>query len=66
MIKNIHYIEEFGIINLEKVVEKFLQNPKDMASFVYGIQDNVIKLGLDILSIEYESSGITSNVLILN
>jgi hypothetical protein len=51
---------------LEKVVEKFLQNPKDMASFVYGIQDNVIKLGLDILSIEYESSGITSNVLILN
>ena len=49
MIKSIQYFEEFGIINLEKVVEKFLQNPKDIASFVYGIQDNVIKLGLDII-----------------
>jgi len=49
MIKSIQYFEEFGIKNLEKVVEKFLQNPKDMASFIYGIQDNVIKLGLDII-----------------
>ena len=49
MIKSIQYFEEVGIINLEKVVEKFLQNPKDIASFVYGIHENIIKLGLDII-----------------
>ena len=49
MTKSIQHFEEFGIINLENVVEKFLQNTKDMASFVCGIKENVIKLGLDII-----------------
>ncbi|MFU0826761.1 MAG: hypothetical protein ACFWTJ_04355 [Lachnoclostridium sp.] len=38
-----------GIINLENVVENFLKNPKDIASFVCGVKDIVIKLGLDII-----------------
>jgi hypothetical protein len=49
MIKSIQLFEEVGIKNLEKVIEKFLKDPKDMASFVYGITENIIKLGLDII-----------------
>jgi len=49
MIKSIQQFEEIGINKLEKVIEKFLKEPKDMASFVYGIRDEVIALGLDII-----------------
>ncbi len=49
MINSIQHFEESGIKNLEKVVEKFLKNPMDMASFVYGIRDEVISLGLNII-----------------
>ncbi|MFU0827520.1 MAG: hypothetical protein ACFWTJ_08300 [Lachnoclostridium sp.] len=49
MINSIQHFEKFGIINLENVVEKFLKNPKDIASFVCGVKDIVIKLGLDII-----------------
>lgn len=49
MINSIQHFEESGIKKLEKVVEKFLKDPKDMASFVYGIRDEVIALGLDII-----------------
>lgn len=49
MINSIQYFEEKGIRKLEKVVEKFLRNPKDMASFVSGIEKEVITLGRDII-----------------
>lgn len=49
MINSIQHFEESGIKSLEKVVEKFLKNPSDMASFVYGIRDEVINLGLSII-----------------
>ena len=49
MINSIQHFEKFGIINLENVVESFLKNPKDIASFVCGVKDIVIKLGLDII-----------------
>lgn len=49
MIKSIQHFEENGIKNLEEVVESFIKNPKDMASFVYGIKDSVIQLGLNII-----------------
>ena len=49
MIKSIQHFEEIGTRNLEKVIEKFLQNPKDMVSLVYGVQENVIQLGLNII-----------------
>lgn len=44
MIKSIQHFEEFGIKNLEKIVEGFMKDPKDMTSFVYGIRDVVIHL----------------------
>ena len=41
MIKSIQQFEESGIKKLEKIIESFMKNPKDMASFVYGIRDEV-------------------------
>ena len=49
MIKSIQQFEESGIKKLEKVIESFIKDPKDMASCVYGVRDEVIALGLDII-----------------
>lgn len=49
MNKSIQHFEEKGICKSEKIIENFLKNPKNMASLVHGIQDVVIKLGLDII-----------------
>ena len=49
MIKSIQQFEESGIKKLEKITESFMKDPKDMASFVYGIRDEVIALGLDLI-----------------
>ena len=49
MIKSIQQFEESGIKKSEKVIESFIKDPKDMASFVYGVRDEVIALGLDII-----------------
>lgn len=32
-----------------KIIVSFMKDPKDMASFVYGIRDEVITLGLDLI-----------------
>ena len=52
MIKSIQQFEESGIKKLGKIIESFMKNPKDMASFVYGIRDEVIALGLDLIKME--------------
>ncbi|MCB6414962.1 ISLre2 family transposase [Faecalimonas umbilicata] len=49
MIKSIQQFEEAGTKKLEKIVENFIKDPKDMASFVYGVRDEVVALGLDII-----------------
>ena len=49
MIKSIQHFEKFGTEKLEKVIESFLQDPKNFASLVYGIKENVIQLGLNII-----------------
>ncbi len=49
MNKSIQHFEENGIHKLEKVVENFLKDPRDMAGFVHGIQNEVVRLGLDII-----------------
>ena len=36
MIKSIQQFEESGIKKLEKIIESFMKNPKDMASFVHA------------------------------
>lgn len=49
MIKSIQQFEEKGIHKINKVRENFMRNPADMASLVYGIQEEVIRLGLDMI-----------------
>lgn len=47
---SIQQFNEKGIAILESLIEKFLKEPKDMASFVIGVRDAVVRLGLDIIS----------------
>lgn len=49
MYTSIKQFEESGIKKIEKVIENFIKTPTDMASFVYGIRDQVIELGLNII-----------------
>ena len=51
MIKSIQQFEESGIKKLEKIIESFMKDPKDMASFVYGILDEAITLGLNLIKV---------------
>lgn len=39
MIKSIQQFEESAIKKIEKIIESFMIDPKDTASFVYGIRD---------------------------
>lgn len=50
MIKSIQQFGEVGVDFLEKVIEKFMMNPKNQADFIYGITENVINLGLSIIA----------------
>lgn len=50
MIKSIQQFGEVGVNFLEKVIEKFMMNPKNQADFIYGITENIINLGLSIIS----------------
>ncbi len=49
MINSIQHFEEIGIRKLEKVIENFVKNPRDMASFVTGIGKEINNFGLDII-----------------
>ena len=50
MIKSIQQFGEVGVNFSEKVIEKFMMNPKDQADLIYGITENIINLGLSIIS----------------
>ena len=49
MVKSILHFKEFGTKKLEKVIEKFMKEPTDIASFVHGVHDEMLTLGLDII-----------------
>ena len=48
-----HFLEK-GIKKLEQYEKKFLNNPTDIASFVFGITDELHKLGLEIIKENFE------------
>ena len=50
MHNSIQHFAGFGINNMEKVVKKFLEEPKNFASFVLGLRDEALNLVLDIIS----------------
>lgn len=54
MITSIQRFADNGIKNIDSVVEKFLKAPENMADLVYGIKNEVIQLGLDIISETFE------------
>jgi Uncharacterised protein family (UPF0236). len=54
MINSIQRFGEKGIKDLEKVVDLFIQNPTDISGFVIGMQEQVLKLALDIIAETFE------------
>ncbi len=54
MVSSIQQFGESGIKNLSDLIENFMKDPTDIASFVYGVQDEVIKLGLNIIKETFE------------
>lgn len=54
MINSIQHFGEKGIVELEKVVDSFVQNPTDISSLVSGIQQQTLQLALDILTETFE------------
>ena len=57
-----HFLEK-GIKKLEQYEKKFLNNPMDIASFVFGITDELHKLGLEIIK-SYQRN--TSDLFLLS
>ena len=50
MIKSIQQFGEVGVKILEKVIERFVKDPKNHADFIYGITEGVTNLGLSIIA----------------
>jgi len=55
MINSIQRFGGKGIKDLEKVVDLFIQNPTDISGFVIGMQEQALKLALDIIAETFES-----------
>jgi len=55
MINSIQRFGEKGIKNLEEVVGSFVKSPTDISGFVLGIQEQVLKLALDIIGETFEN-----------
>ncbi len=55
MIKSIQQFEEVGVKKLGKVLEDFVKTPEKQAEFIYGVRDEVVQLGLDIIKETFES-----------
>lgn len=49
MYNTIQHFEEIGIKKIEEIIEKFIKDPTDMASFVTGIREEVVSLGLSVI-----------------
>lgn len=55
MEKSILEFQKIGIPALEKVSLKFYEDPTKIAEFVYGVQENVLQLGLSIIKEQFEA-----------
>jgi len=50
MYNSIQHFNEFGLRKIEKVIETFVAEKKDLADLVLGLQENLFDLGRNILS----------------
>lgn len=55
MINSILHFNEFGVKNLEKVLENFSDDMTKVAEMVKGVTENVVNLGLSIIAEELEN-----------
>lgn len=55
MEKSILEFQKNGIPSLEKVSLKFFEDPTKIAEFIYGIQESVLQLGLNIIKEQFEA-----------
>jgi hypothetical protein len=46
MVKSIQHFSDVSIDIFQKLQEKFYEDPTDMASFIYGISDELRALGV--------------------
>ena len=54
MNNSILHFNEFGVKNLEKVMENFSEDMTKVAEMVKGVTENVVNLGLSIIAEELE------------
>lgn len=50
MYKSILQFHEKGMLKLEKITEKFYEHPENLTDFILGVKEDVIELGLAIIS----------------
>ena len=55
MINSIKYFEEKCINRFEKLEDDFMKNPTKLAEYVYGLTDELHKLGLEMIKESLES-----------
>jgi len=55
MIKSIQHFQEIGIKNLEEVMVNYSRDMTKIAEMVYGVTENVVKLGLSMIAEELEN-----------
>lgn len=55
MVNSIRYFEEKCISKFEKLEDEFMKDPKKIAEYVYGITDELHKLGLEMIKESLES-----------
>ena len=65
MINNIKYFEEECIHRFEKLEDEFMKGPSKLAEYVYGLTDELHKLGLEIIkeSLEFISHKVLQSPL---
>lgn len=55
MINSIKYFEEECINRFEKLEDEFMTNPTKLAEYVYGLTDELHKLGLEMIKESLET-----------
>lgn len=52
---SIQHFNEKGLEKIAKVFDSFMKDPSKIAEMVYGVTEEVVKLGLDLIAEEWES-----------
>ena len=50
MYNSIQHFNEFGLKKVEKVIETFMTEKKDLADLIFGLQESLFELGRNIVA----------------